>query len=191
MSDLTAPSNWYLDLQVPSILRRHDGQSQPTPLQVPELVPKPSDPRALEAPAGPPSRSRAGGPRKGRLSGFRSAAATATAAPATSELVGAAAPGTTAAAAAAGATVHSDLANLEHQVAGLRRERDDLLAVAIPLRNEVAALRSDKEELVALRSEIEILRRRKRSLEDAMAGRPRSSQQKSAEPNGYQRFHDS
>lgn len=189
MSGLTAPSNWYLDLQVPSILRRRDGQAHPAPLQVPELVPKPTDPRAFEAPGSSSNRSRTGGARKGRLSGFRSAATTATT---TATPTTAPAPaGAAAATGSHGVAVHSDLAHLEHQLAGLRRERDDLLAVAIPLREEVAALRRDKEELVALRSEIEILRRRKRSLEDAMAGRPRSSERKTVGPSGYQRFHDS
>ncbi len=190
MSDLTAPSNWYLDLQVPSILRRRDGQAGPTPLQVPELVPKPSDPRA-QTPTGSSNRSRAGGTLKSRFSGFRSAAATAVTAPAPTA---AASTGTAAAGVATdrqGSAVHSDLAHLEHQVAGLRRERDDLLAAAIPLRKEVAALRSDKEELAGLRSEIEVLRRRKLSLEDAMAGRPRAPEQSNAGPSGYQRFHDS
>jgi hypothetical protein len=187
MSDLTAPSNWYLDLQVPSILRRRDGHAHPTPLQVPELVPKPSDPRA-QTPSASSNRAKAGA-LKGRFSGLRSAATTATAAPA---------PTAAASTGTAGATtdqygvaVHGDLAHLEHQVAGLRRERDDLLAAAIPLRKEVAELRSDKEELAELRSEIEILRRRKHSLEDAVAGRPRAPEQKGAGPSGYQRFHDS
>jgi uncharacterized coiled-coil DUF342 family protein len=73
----------------------------------------------------------------------------------------------------------------------LRRERDDLLATAIPLRAEVESLRSDRDELVKLRSEIEILRRRKRSLEDVLAGRPRSPEDAKASADPYQRFHDS
>lgn len=177
MADLTAPSNWYLDIEVPSILRRRDGQNRPTPLQVPELVPKPSDPRSFEAAAGSSSRPRSTGTLKARISGFRSAAAATTTAPST--------------AAATTTVVDADLAQLERQVAELRRERDDLLATAIPLRAEVAALRSDREELVALQSEVEILRRRKRSLEDAMAGRPRPADQRKPGNDGHQRFHDS
>src|ERR1700722_2602022 len=39
MTNVTA--SWLMDLQIPSLLRRWDGRSRPTPVRVPELAPAP------------------------------------------------------------------------------------------------------------------------------------------------------
>ena len=86
----------------------------------------------------------------------------------------------------------TELVDLKRQVSGLRRERDELLAMTRPLSAEVADLKSKQEELIGLRTEIQVLRRRKSSLEKSLAElrRPTELIRRSTR-NGKQEFHDS
>ncbi len=185
MAEVRAPSGWYPDVHIPSILRWWDGQTwtgdmapvgSPTassaqmstrtrrsPARVPELVPPPEH-------------------RSGDPGGHRDLDSEA----AELFLAMAAEPGVM-----ERDDLRAELRGLEDQVHSLGQERDDLLAAAVPLSAEVSDLRSKQEELISLRSEIQALRGRKSSLEKSVTGRRGPAEKFWSGGTGRQRFHDS
>ena len=169
MTDVTARSSWYLDLQIPSILRRGSDRFRPVPLRVPELASSPPPPRAIE-PVGEPVK---GGEHsilaadvdrlKSQAAGLRQDRD----------------------------VLRAELVDLNRQIPALRRQRDELVAETTPLRSELAALQSRHDELAVLRSEIQSLRRRRSTLEKAISGLRRSSESERWGKSHPQKFHDS
>jgi chromosome segregation ATPase len=137
MTDVAAPSSFYLDLQIPSILRRRGGRVCPSPTPVPELAPN----------ATPEARHRG---QEGRdLDGEAAQLFQASAEPGVIERD----------------ELRTELVDLKSQISALRLERDELLAAAVSLNGEVSDLQSKQQELIFLRSEIQALRTRKSLLE--------------------------
>jgi len=184
VTDVTAPSSWLIDLQIPSILRRWDGRFRPTPVRVPELAPTPvADPSARERVARAPDQGvgqiRASvGPAVLERNELRT------------ELV------------ALKRQIPSlrrerdrlqvQLIDLRGEIPALRQERDELLATAVPLSAEVSQLESKQDELISLRSEIQALRVRKTSLEKSLAGlRGPTESARRGRTTDNRKFHDS
>ena len=188
MADVRAPSGWYPDLQIPSILRWWDGQTwtgdlapvaapvapsaqmptgvRPSPARVPELVPIPT-----------PGPSHWSGDPGGKRDLDEEAA----------ELFQTLAePGVM-----ERDDLRSELRDLSAEVRSLRQERDDLLAAAVPLSAEVSDLCTKQDELIALRSEIQALRERKSWLDQSVAGIRGPGERFRSGRASNQRFHDS
>lgn len=175
MTDVAAPSSWYLDFQIPSILRRWDGRVRPTPVRVPELALIP----------GPRQRS--------KISNFdgewvdHSSVNDAESLRIELVILESQVPRLR----QERNELRMELADLNDQIPTLRRERDELLAAAIPLSAEVTALQSKQEELIPLRSEIHALRLRKSSLERSLAELRLPSERPRRGWTDHQKFHDS
>ncbi len=183
MTDVTAPSVWYFDLQIPSILRRWDGRFRPSPARVPELVPtltpeprpcgedvQPLDGQVARYQAFVDPEVVERDNRRFELTVLRSQIAVLS---------------------RERDELRVELADLGRQIPTLRLERDELVAAALALDAEVTDLQSKQQELIALRSEIQTLRGRKSSLEKSLAGLRRSSETIRRDRTGYQKFHDS
>lgn len=177
MTDVTA--SWLLDLQIPSLLRRWDGRSRPTPVRVPELAPAPRHRgEAVWVPYEedvPPRRS----------------------APLLEDRVELGAEWVRLRAQIPSLRRERDelqleLSGLRCEIPALRQERDELLAAAVPLSAEVRKLESKQEEMISLRSEIQALRARKASLEKSLAEirRPAGASRRSRFTDN-RTFHDS
>jgi len=175
MTDVAAPSSWYLDFQIPSVLRRWDGRVRPTPVRVPELALIP-------------------GPRKRNNSSsfdreWVDHSSVNDAESLRIELV--ILEGRVPRLRHERDELQMELADLNDQIPALRRERDELLAGAVPLSAEVAALQSKHEELISLRSDIQALRLRKSSLERSLAELRQPSERPRRGWTDHQKFHDS
>lgn len=163
MTDVTAPSSWYLDLQIPSILRRLDGRVRPSPARVPELVPSaPPEPRH----SGEEERELGG--EVPQLFQAVEESALIERDELRIELVDL--KRQIPALRLERDELRMELVDLNNQIPALRRERDELLAAGIPLIAEVTDLQSKQQQLISLRSEIQALRRRKSSLEKSITG---------------------
>ncbi len=175
MTDVAAPSSWYLEFQIPSILRRWDGRVRPTPVRVPELALTPG-PRQRNNSSGFDGEwvdpSSANNAESLRVELFNLENQVPRLRQERDEL-------------------GVELADLNDQIPTLRRERDELLATAVPLSAEVAALQSKQEELISLRSEIQALRLRKSSLERSLAELRLPSEMSRRGWTDHQKFHDS
>ena len=162
LTDVRAPSVWDFDIQIPGLVRRSDDRLRPSPARVPELAPN-----ALTE-----SRWRGDKP----------------------VLEGEAIPSQISedSAATQREELATELADLKNQISGLRRERDELLAIARPLSAAVAELESKHEVVISLRTEIQALRRRKSSLERSLAALRRPTEVgRRGSRSGKQEFHDS
>jgi predicted RNase H-like nuclease (RuvC/YqgF family) len=175
MTDVAAPSSWFLDFQIPSVLCRWDGRVRPTPVRVPELALVP-------------------GPRqRNDVSSFdrewvdHSSVNDAESLRIELVILESQVPRMR----QERDELRMELTDLNDQIPTLRRERDELLAAAVPLSAEVTALQSKQEELIPLRSEIQALRLRKSSLERSLAELRRPSETSRRGWTGHQRFHDS
>lgn len=177
MTDLTA--SWLMDLQIPSLLRRWDGRSRPTPVRVPELALPPR--HRGEAVSGTDEEN---------MSRRRSAPLLEDRIEVEAEWV------------RLNAQIPSlrrerdelqlELNGLRCEILALRQERDELLAAALPLSAEVRNLESKQEEMVFLRSEIQALRARKAALDKSLAEIRRSTGvSRRTRSTGSRTFHDS
>lgn len=175
MTDVAAPSSLYLDFQIPSILRRWDGQFRPTPVRVPELalIPEPRQRKNISS----FDRERVDHSSLNDAENLRI------------ELVGL--ESQIPRLRQERDELRMELADINDQIPTLRRERDELLAAAIPLSAEVTALQSKQEELISVRSEIQALRHRKSSLERSLAELRRPSEVSRRGWTDHQKFHDS
>lgn len=126
MTAVAAPSNSYLDLQLPSTFRWRYGRSRSAPVRVPELA---------------PNADRA--PRHRRESGREFHRAVA-------GLIQQPAPGVT-----ERNELRIELAALKTQIPLLRQERDELLATAVSLSAEVSDLRSEIQALRGRKASLE------------------------------------
>jgi chromosome segregation ATPase len=184
MTDVAAPSSWYLDFQIPSILRRWDGGVRPSPAQVPELATSAApDPRHC-------------GDERRELGGEVAHLFQTSAEPGVIERD----------------ESRVELVEVKSQIPVLRRERDELrmalgdlnneiptlihqrdelLATAVSLSTEVSGLQSKQRELICLRSEIQALRKRKSSLEKSITALRRPIEKIRGGRTEHQKFHDS
>lgn len=177
MTDVTA--SWLMDLQIPSLLRRWDGRSRPTPVRVPELAPA--------------SRHRGDavwGPDEEDLPHRRSE-------PLLEHRIELDAKWVRLKVQIPSLRRERDelqleLNGLRCEIPALRQERDELLAAAVPLSAEVRKLESKQEEMISLRSEIQALRTRKASLDKSLAEirRPAGASRRSRLTDN-RTFHDS
>jgi seryl-tRNA synthetase len=177
MTDVTA--SWLMDLQIPSLLRRWDGRSRPTPVRVPELAPAARQ------------RGEAGwGVAEEEVRHRRSV-------PLVEERIGLDAEWVRLKAQIPSLRRERDelrleLNGLRGEIPVLTQQRDELLAAAVPLSAEVRELQSKQEEMISLRSEIQALRIRKASLDKSLAEirRPAGTSRRSRLTDN-RTFHDS
>jgi len=184
LSDVAAPSSWYLDLKVPSILRRWDGRVRPSPAHVPELVPNAApEPRHC-------------GDQGRELGGEVDPLSQASAEPGVIERdefrvelveVKSQIP----ALRRERDGLRMALGDLNSQIPTLKHQRDELLVTAVSLSAEVSDLQSKQEELILLRSEIQALRKRKSSLETSIVALRRPTEKIRGGRTENQKFHDS
>jgi len=175
MTDVAAPSSWYLDFQIPSVLRRWDGRVRPPPARVPELALIP----------GP--RQRNGVSSFDREWVDHSSVNDAESLRIELVILESQVPRLR----QERDELRRELTDLNDEIPTLRRERDELLAAAIPLSAEVTALQSKQQELIPLRSEIQALRLRKSSLERSLGELRRPSEMSRRGWTDHQKFHDS
>jgi seryl-tRNA synthetase len=154
MTDVTA--SWLMDLQIPSLLRRWDGRSRPTPVRVPELAPAPR--HRGDAVWGPGEedvpRRRSALLLEDRIEVDAEWERLKVQIPSLRRERD---------------ELQLELNGLRCEIPALRQERDELLAAAVPLSAEVRKLESKQEEMISLRSEIQALRARKASLDRSIA----------------------
>ena len=209
MADVRAPSGWYPDLQIPSILRWWDGQTwtgdlapvaapvapstqmptgvRPSPARVPELVPIPT-----------PGPSHWSGDPGGKRDLDEEAAELfqTLAEPGVMERDDLRSELRDLSAEVRSLRqerddLRTELGDVTGEVRSLRQERDDLLAAAVPLSAEVSDLCTKQDELIALRSEIQALRERKSWLDQSVAGIRGPGERFRSGRASNQRFHDS
>lgn len=177
MTDVTASR--LMDLQIPSLLRRWDGRSRPTPVRVPELAPVPR--YRGDAVWGPDEedvpRRRPASLLEERIGLDAELVRLKLQIPSLRRERD---------------ELQLELNDLRCEVPALRQERDELLAAAVPLSAEVRTLESKQEEMVSLRSEIQALRVRKASLDKSLAEirRPAGASRRSRLTDN-RTFHDS
>jgi prefoldin subunit 5 len=184
MTDVVAPSSWYLDFQIPSILRRWDGRVRPCPAQVPELgadaAPAPrhcgDEGREVCGEMAQPSQALV---ERGVIEPDEFSV----------ELVEV--KSQIPALRRERDELRMALGDLNSQIPALLHQRDELLATATSLSAEVSDLQSKQRELIFLRSEIQALRKRKSSLEKSIiAGRGPTEKIRGGRTEN-QKYHDS
>jgi prefoldin subunit 5 len=154
MTDVTG--SWLMDLQIPSLLRRWDGRSRPTPVRVPELAlaPRHRGEAAWEPGEEDVPRRRSAALPEERIEVDVEWERLQVQIPSLRRERD---------------ELQLELNGLRWEIPALRQERDELLAAAVPLSAEVRKLQSKQEEMVSLRSEIQALRARKASLDKSIA----------------------
>jgi predicted RNase H-like nuclease (RuvC/YqgF family) len=175
MTDATA--SWLMDLQIPSLLRRWDGRSRPTPVRVPELAPA--------------TRHRGDalwGPDEEDIAHRRSVPLDRVQLDAELVRLKAQIPSLR----RERDELRLEVNGLRGEIPGLRQQRDELLAAAVPLSAEVRKLESKQDEMIFLRSEIQALRVRKASLDKSLAqARTSAGTSRRSRLTDNRTFHDS
>ncbi len=176
MTDVTA--SWLMDLQIPSLLRRWDGRSRPTPVRVPELAP-------------------ANRQRGDAVWALAEEDVHRRSVPLLEDRIGLDAEWVRLKAQIPSLRRERDelrmeLNGLRGEIPILRQQRDELLAAAVPLSAEVRELELKQEEMISLRSEIQALRTRKAWLDKSLAEirRPAGTSRRSRLTDS-RTFHDS
>jgi chromosome segregation ATPase len=184
MTDVVAPSNWFLDFQIPSILRRWDGRVRPCPAPVPELAADAApDPRHY----GDEGREVSGQLAQGSQTLLEPGAIESDECSIELLEVKSQIPALT----RERDELRMALGDLNSQIPALIHQRVELLATAVPLSAEVSDLQSKQRELIFLRSEIQALRKRKSSLEKSITALRGPTEKIRGGRTENQKYHDS
>ncbi len=183
MTDVTAPSDWHLDLQIPTVLLPRDGRLRPSPVRVPELpLSGPSEACRLaleQASAGEVLR---------RLESESGLAMERDRLRVELLELGDQIPGLR----FERAELRRELIELKEEIQSSKETRDALLAMSVPLMAESPDRALMEDELQSLRSEVQSLHRRNSVLDASSSGSwgPTEFLRRSLKA-GRQRFDDS